>query len=62
MLDVKWREVMYVIDLSKPNCHVCGCKLIRNMTKEQEWCVNIGCQVRKIKFNIPYKCRENRGN
>lgn len=55
MLGVKWREGEYVIDLSKPNCHVCGRGLIRDMKKEQEWCVNSACQVRKIRFNISYK-------
>jgi len=55
MLGVKWKRAKFVIDLGKPNCHVCGRRLVRNMTTEQEFCVNPSCQVRGIKFNIPYK-------
>ena len=55
MLGVKWQEREYVRDLSKPDCHVCGERLIRDMTKDKEWCVNPVCQVKGIRFNIPYK-------
>ena len=43
-----------VLDLSKPDCHVCGAKLRRNLTTEKERCVNPKCQVCNIDFNISY--------
>ncbi len=55
MLGVKWRQREYVIDLSNLDCHVCGKRLIRDITKDQEWCVNSACQVKGIRFNISYK-------
>ncbi len=57
----RWREGKYAIDLSKPDCHVCGDKLIRDMAKEQWWCVGSRCQVRRIKFSIPYSFRKTEG-
>ena len=55
MLGIKWKSAKFVIDLTLPDCHICGRRLMRNMTTEKEFCVNPGCQVRGIKFNIPYK-------
>ena len=43
-----------VLDLSKPNCHVCGARLRRNLTTKKDRCVNPKCQVRNIDFNITY--------
>ena len=43
-----------VLDLSKPNCHVCGAKLRRNLTTKKDRCVNHRCQVFGIGFNITY--------
>jgi len=42
------------LDLSKPNCHVCDSRLVRDLNHDKEWCKNPECQVRHIKFNIPY--------
>jgi len=42
------------LDLSKPNCHVCGKKLERDFRREKEACRNPKCQLYKIEFNISY--------
>ncbi len=55
IFSAKWKNAKFVLDLSMPNCHICGRRLVRNMSTEKECCVNLSCQVRGIKFNIPYK-------
>lgn len=42
------------LDLSIPNCHICGDLYERNFAKEIEWCINPKCQVFGVKFHIPY--------
>ena len=42
------------LDLSKPNCHVCGNPLKRDIKNQIERCVHFACQIRDIDFNIPY--------
>ena len=42
------------LDLSKPNCHICGQRLLRNVKAETEKCINFFCQVKNIEFHIPY--------
>lgn len=46
--------MIHKLDLSCPNCHVCGHLLERDVKAEIEWCDNGKCQVYKIAFNIPY--------
>lgn len=42
------------LDLSKPDCHVCGNPLRRNPEKKMEQCVHFACQVRNVDFSIPF--------
>ena len=51
------KEYVWVTDLSKPLCHVCGKPMMRDTTPniENEHCVNPICMVRNIKFHIPHK-------
>lgn len=42
------------MDLSKPNCHICGRRLRRDLIREKEWCTNPSCQIRNFEFNISY--------
>ena len=36
-------------------CHVCGDKLLYDLQAEQMVCTNPKCQVRKVRFTIPYE-------
>jgi hypothetical protein len=40
------------LDLSKPNCHVCGNPLIRNMENQTERCIHFSCKIRNVDFSI----------
>lgn len=44
----------HVLDLSRKVCHVCGHPLAKDFDAGKEWCINEGCQVYLLKFNIPY--------
>ena len=46
------------LDLSRKACHVCGCRLEKDHSRELEWCNNMNCLLVKFKFNIPYKTLE----
>ncbi len=48
------KVVLPELNLSEPNCHVCGKKLGRDLKKEKEACRNRKCQLYKIEFNISY--------
>ena len=41
-----------VLDLSQPNCHVCGSPLVRDMKNLTERCIHYNCQVRNVDFSI----------
>jgi len=45
------------LDLSRKLCHACEVRLSKKLSAGKEWCTNPFCQVRAIKFNIPYKYR-----
>ncbi len=42
------------LDLSKPNCHVCGKPLLRNTENQTERCINFACSAKDVNFHIPY--------
>jgi len=44
----------YKLDLSKPDCHVCGARMARNLIIEKERCVRVGCEIRNVEFNISH--------
>ncbi len=47
------------LDLSQPNCHVCGQPLFRDIKGQIEWCINHFCKIRSINFSIPYVVEKN---
>ena len=47
------------LDLSKPNCHVCGNPLVRNIKAKTEKCTHFMCQIKNVTFDIPFKQDES---
>ena len=41
------------LDLSKPNCHVCGNPLQRDMENLTEKCIHYSCSAKNVNFSIP---------
>ena len=48
------KETVFVIDLSRSTCHVCGCPLQRDIKNAKEKCINPECQVSNVIFNTPF--------
>jgi len=57
IVKVKKKEMGSKLDLSKPNCHVCGKPLKRDFENKREWCGNANCQIYNMVFSIPYKTK-----